>query len=730
MNDHAPFLPDADTFFNSSLFFNTSLKLAHRFFSLPSRALARLRRLDYMALDLHEVAQASQLLDADAATQTEGFRRQRGMPSVSNAPPMPGPWGFMTSGYFLGVFIMAFVLNRIQNIVVPPRRPQAARFNQHHFEQQHIPLSIRSALLGLLFPVDISSTSYRLMFRLPTVYFLMKSLVIWATLLLQTQDPAFFTRISLLQPFGDWVAQKTMIDICWSTFMATCFTLIIGSLTTGLEGLNINENAPFNLFAFAFQLYFESASHLPPKESELPSRPSPHTIITIMLPLLQLTGLHCLEIKSAWSRYRFALSAAAGTLSVLHFHYVFWFSSTPYPLTTYAARVVETIMISIISVTVALNALTQLLTEGAIVRPLFAHAAIMPRSDEDYNYALFRLGTASMDATAVAGFGNEVGGVSSARPRDIVLASQHETVRGELEIDRAGVSVFSPAYEQRGAKRVNKKGFANEIAHVKAKAASTDLWINTIVNVAWHKHLLTFLGSMWRAARRVWAASVSRLRGASARSHERSPSVARVQPSYMRAGSEFDADPYELFLRGESVSDDEDDFQPEGTPAPERDTSDTEDEDEDEDRSRADEDDSGEQAQLFADLSSDTVTSAPLLLAHMTDPSSSPLTRRRYRRLVSGGRQPASDEDDWDEFVMERRKTKRSAVQEEDLLSENTHTCVICTVEPRDIICWPCRCLALCDDCRNNLASRSSASKHTCPCCRRNVEGYSKIYIP
>ena len=29
--------------------------------------------------------------------------------------------------------------------------------------------------------------------------------------------------------------------------MATCFTLIVGTLTTGLEGLNINDNAPFNL---------------------------------------------------------------------------------------------------------------------------------------------------------------------------------------------------------------------------------------------------------------------------------------------------------------------------------------------------------------------------------------------------------------------------------------------------------------------------------------------------
>jgi hypothetical protein len=56
----------------------------------------------------------------------------------------------------------------------------------------------------------------------------------------------------------------------------------------------------------------------------------------------------------------------------------------------------------------------------------------------------------------------------------------------------------------------------------------------------------------------------------------------------------------------------------------------------------------------------------------------------------------------------------------------------------------------MCDECRETLASRSSAGKHRCPCCRRryvfyfldgvclgadvldwgSVEGYSRIFIP
>ena len=87
--------------------------------------------------------------------------------------------------------------------------------------------------------------------------------------------------------------------------------------------------------------------------------------------------------------------------------------------------------------------------------------------------------------------------------------------------------------------------------------------------------------------------------------------------------------------------------------------------------------------------------SAPLLLAHMTDKSASPLTRRGYKRLVSGPSQARAkdDSDDWDDFVSDRRRAKRIVMppSDEDPASLNARTCVVCTVEPRDIICWPCR---------------------------------------
>ena len=54
-------------------------------------------------------------------------------------------------------------------------------------------------------------------------------------------------------------------------------------------------------------------------------------------------------------------------------------------------------------------------------------------------------------------------------------------------------------------------------------------------------------------------------------------------------------------------------------------------------------------------------------------------------------------------------------------------TCVICQTSPRTILVWPCRCLCLCDDCRLSLAMNNFSA---CVCCRRDVLGFSRIWLP
>ncbi|KAJ2559237.1 hypothetical protein EV175_000434 [Coemansia sp. RSA 1933] len=57
--------------------------------------------------------------------------------------------------------------------------------------------------------------------------------------------------------------------------------------------------------------------------------------------------------------------------------------------------------------------------------------------------------------------------------------------------------------------------------------------------------------------------------------------------------------------------------------------------------------------------------------------------------------------------------------------SDSGILCVVCWVNTRCVMLRPCRCLCMCNDCRTALAARNFAH---CPCCRRDVAGYSRVY--
>jgi hypothetical protein len=150
--------------------------------------------------------------------------------------------------YWLLKLVQAIILNRIQNIVVPPR----------HLFTYRLPRSTRnrSSLLRSIYyyflPLDFSSTTPRLIFSLPSLYLTCKALLVWTIILLQASNlypaPSWgFSRI------GDWVAQKETADVCWSTFCAVCSALCIGALMRGLEGVSAPANtAPFNMVRGSF----------------------------------------------------------------------------------------------------------------------------------------------------------------------------------------------------------------------------------------------------------------------------------------------------------------------------------------------------------------------------------------------------------------------------------------------------------------------------------------------
>ncbi|KAF8559853.1 hypothetical protein OG21DRAFT_1503072 [Imleria badia] len=621
------------------------------------------------------------------------------------ASPLPGPWGFLTSGYILGLIVMAVLIHRIQNIVVPPR---------HTVRRVPRPRSFFPRIAyRTIFPLDFSSSLVRLILRLPSLYFLSKSLLLWSTTLVQTAHK--FPSSDSLLPLAAWVARYDTAALCWLTFCTVCGALCVEALTRGLEGAN-SSASPFNLFGYAFLLHvYSSPMTHATKLHGLPSRPDKHVVFTLILPLLQLTIMHCLGIRQSWSNHRLIPSAFVSIIALFHFHWVLWFSDSTYPLLNYIPCLFESVLLFVTLLAIFLNALTQIVAEGAVSRPLFGHhAALLPRLYEDFSIALLRMGTASLETSSVAGLGNEVGGVALMSP------SLDHTDVGTVELSRFGVDSISHSLEGYGKNRRTKKGFANEIKNVKVISNDGDLWLD----LAWCREFVKFIVGVARFLKRLYTL----LRDFFKRPHSHPLSF----PNTEDTASPDERDIYDRFIRDEQLSDDEyDEYEPSSSS-----------------RSNSVEtvssmsdnaehnpyDNQVEAVGLYADLSSAvaTSTSASHLLAHLADHSSSPLTRRRFSQLVSGsttGTLHQDTKDGWAD-VMDARRPGAVVSRTQDTLDDARRNCVICTVEPRQIICWPCRCLALCDDCRQNLASRTSVSKHTCPCCRTNVEGYSKIYIP
>lgn len=131
-----------------------------------------------------------------------------------------------------------------------------------------------------------------------------------------------------------------------------------------------------------------------------------------------------------------------------------------------------------------------------------------------------------------------------------------------------------------------------------------------------------------------------------------------------------------------------------------------------------------------------------VLMAHLSrNEQQGVLTRRGYRQLLGGRSRAEEEASRLIDIIRERRTAPAST--ENDSERERMRLCVICYIEDRTIICWPCRCLALCDGCRIAIVTRppprhfesafeSSQARptHTCPTCRTPVTGFSRIYSP
>lgn len=79
------------------------------------------------------------------------------------------------------------------------------------------------------------------------------------------------------------------------------------------------------------------------------------------------------------------------------------------------------------------------------------------------------------------------------------------------------------------------------------------------------------------------------------------------------------------------------------------------------------------------------------------------------------------------DLIKERRPFNHSIPVNEAEISNPLGVCVICHTNSRQVILWPCKCLAVCESCRVALSLREFRS---CVCCRQKVEAFSKVFVP
>ncbi|KAF9581308.1 hypothetical protein BGW38_001725 [Lunasporangiospora selenospora] len=759
-----------------------------------------------------------------------------GYGSGSRALHTPSAIGFFTSSYFLLLFFMSIIVNRI-NAIVAPRNPHPLK------------LSVRFAL------------------KIPAFYLLIKSILVMAALLTQDQ-----TSVPLAWMLSGIRARYTESHALWLSFIAMGVSSTIDSFIANLHSVGSNEQT-INLLEWAIMFHFT---------------PSGRDILIIaIIHTCQLLSLQILSLSAQGRDYRLVVTTFWGLTDLSHFTYAAFYRSTSYPFLQQLTHLPEVVVIFMVAISLCLHALTYVVTGGSVRRPLFESRA-MPTLDEEYGLAVFKVGRACMEATRGIGFRNEVDAVvlpfgtilDKKRAENAFHSSSHASIsgdrprrswsrlqdpsRGNQEV-LAGFSnevpdaVDAPGQRQQISRRRHRFNVIKEFCQSSA-SLFLDLALacyNKVVPARFRRTRITVAPQLTIIGNRMFVEEYIQLRTTVEHNLERARSLRNqkkkaLEKLRLRELKEMNAldeeeerTIYEEFLSTDLVSSDDDekdmdyvDLSEDEEPREDEDQDGDEMEDSRQDNSEEDtefpetfgirrrshwgtdkEDTSDvpeEEAasdQLapswmslgaFQDFFLDTSFMSIFLSSRLQD---TPLTRSQHRLLMTGAKEFTLPEDeiedekdvetsqsdggavgssggDHSSKQVSRRKSWTSRlsrpsnnldsrallavlkrhrkvplpppsplpVYNETLADDGSGSmapppmtprtnqastedssmysrllCVVCQSEPRGIMLRPCRCLALCNECREVLASRRFKQ---CPCCRSDVQGFSKIYIP
>jgi len=382
----------------------------------------------------------------------------------------------------------------------------------------------------------------------------------------------------------------------------------------------------------------------------------------------------------------------------------------------------------IIILSIILKAFTHLFTLGYLPSPVFVnllpHEGVFPSVEDDFGVMLLKLGTACIEATQYSGLRNELISIEE-RPGPWVELShggsevrknRHHSMAGgfSAEVTDFEISAIEEPQQQSLYWREWRTFWhavgVTMVSFTWSVIMSTAMGRKTVklVKETWHSRWW-YGPRQWRVWRReAWREPPERRqRIARERYREylakiqkkREERESRAYSSALQLREETPV-PWREVLRGEvELEDDEEDWQDDSSSTSSG-SGESEDEDDQRDMYR----------ELVADHTEEDLQ--PVLLAHFTS-NSSPLTRRRYAAILSSPTRSTAPSALT--HVIEDRRMATASRERDEWDDDRKRCCVICTTEERSVILWPCRCLALCSDCRESLASRLPAKDHMCP---------------
>ncbi|RUP50076.1 hypothetical protein BC936DRAFT_140428 [Jimgerdemannia flammicorona] len=299
---------------------------------------------------------------------------------------------FFVSPYFLVLLFLSIVINRIHAIVSPR--------NAH-------PLPFLTKL-GV---------------RTPSIFLLCKSITILLSFLSSIHEwrdhlPSFVAEASAGMKGG---------DVLWAAFKAMSTVTIIETFLSCVERRPSPQEQTVSLFEWAIMLYFTTAGN----EIFLVA-----FIQVCQLLVLQLTFLH-----PRGYAYRLIPTTVFGLAGLLHFCYSLWSFSSTYPSLQFLARLPELMVVCITIVSISIHLLA--MKVGNFRRHMFEPHSL-PGLHEDYAIAIFKLGSACLEATRGVGYRNEVESIRvpagtvvddhqhNLRPSIVKLEKHHQAPRPPL----------------------------------------------------------------------------------------------------------------------------------------------------------------------------------------------------------------------------------------------------------------------------------------------------------